>query len=142
MEIYRMRYFSGNVYCREVNREKDMNLITNDIRLYSKDNFTVTQALLITFLDMREFRSSRYNTFQVAFASDGSVTYAVLNYIRLESKNARVQYHEPYCSSSTLVAPEESRKLFSSTNTNRPGQHVIKLTSKCRKAGKQAILYQ
>ncbi|XP_057299239.1 uncharacterized protein LOC130629879 isoform X2 [Hydractinia symbiolongicarpus] len=134
IEIYRMRYYPGNVYCREVLKEKDLNLITNDIRLYSKDNFTATQALLITYLKMREFRTSRYNTFQVAIASDGNLTYAVLNYIRLESKNARVQYHEPYCTSSTLVAPEESQKLFSSTNTNRPGQHVIKLTSKCRKA--------
>ncbi|XP_057299219.1 uncharacterized protein LOC130629862 [Hydractinia symbiolongicarpus] len=134
MEIYRMRYFSGNVYCREVNKVKDLYLITNDIRLYSKDNFTVTQALLITFFGMREFQSSRYNTFQVVFASDGSVTYAVLNYVRLDSKNARVQYHEPYCTSSTIVDPEESQKLFSSTNINKPGKHIIKLTSKCRKA--------
>lgn len=136
LKVYHNRYNKGSIYCREIHSNKEeLDLISKDINSYSNDNFAATHAICVTYFRMREYRTANYNTFQVAIASDGDVTYAVIKYIRIDSNNAQAGYNEPYCNSSVLIPPEKSRDLLVGSNTGRIGEYVMKLTSKCRAAG-------
>lgn len=77
------------------------------------------------------------HTFQVILASDGTDTYAILNYKVLGTDGATVGVAERYCGwTRFLEQTKSSRSLTASSNVGVNGKYVYLLTSrKCLKAG-------
>ena len=93
-------------------------------------NFLPTSAIIVTYSNVAAYSSSHLkHTFQVVLASNGKLTYAVLNYKQLDKSGAIAQYSERGCvNSRRFVSTAHSRELVSTGNV-RVGRHAFLLTS-------------
>lgn len=90
-------------------------------------HFVANRALLISYIDVSAYisPSSLRHTFQLVLATDGNITYAILNYQRLDRISARVGYSEGLCNSRS----SPSFDLLRTSNVGVKGRHVYKLTN-------------
>ena len=88
--------------------------------------FIPTRAIIVTYSNVAAYSSLHLkHTFQVVVASNGKLTYAVLNYKQLDKSARFAQYSERGCvNSRTFVSPSLSQTLVSTGNV-RVGRHAF-----------------
>ena len=131
----------GIIYYRETSNRTIMSNISRDIiTAYLDKMFIPTSAIIVTYSNVPTYRYGHLrHTFQAVLASNGKLTYAVLNYKRLDKSADLAQYTERGCvNARTFVSSSLSRTLVSTGNV-RIGRHAFFLTS--RKCSGTYIFY-
>lgn len=128
----------GDIYYRETFDNHTLALASSDVRRYTRDNFTTTHAVIVTCIKIASrIAIGRYHSYQTILAYNGSSTYVILNYARLDTHGALVGYSETYCGWKQFRTPKLSRSLLKSSNIGKEGSHVYRLTSSCKVASKE-----
>lgn len=86
-------------------------------------------VLLVTYENILRYTTTDRQTFQIAIASDGIHSFAVLSYTRLD-RNADygVGYYNKNCGGyQELVSKQQTRTLVSTSNIGVMGKHVMSL---------------
>ena len=106
--------------------------ISSDIYTTGLDKlFTPTSAIIVTYSNVASYWSGSQNTFQVVLASNGKLTYAVLNYKQLEISGVKAGYSEEGCDNLRTFVPRSLSRTLVSTGNVRVGRHAFLLTRKC-----------
>ena len=124
-----------NMFYRLATDRNTLELAKRDVaRLNSGPSlsFNATQVIVVTYDNVNQHRgdSNRYH-YQFALVTDGNVTYAVLNYERLD-RNGPNGYTEPVgrrCFDITRRFASDVRSMVSTSNVGIPGKHVFLLTA-------------
>ncbi|XP_057291467.1 uncharacterized protein LOC130614088 [Hydractinia symbiolongicarpus] len=118
----------GVIYYRETFDEKILIRASEDVAKYSNENFTATQAVVITFYGLGFYQSM--NTYQVVLVTDTLITYAILMYKRLDEPGAVVGYNDKVCHLELFSSLIYSKSLQFTSNVGEPGKHVKLLTNR------------
>lgn len=138
--IYPNKQINFNVlYFRETTNASFLSQVSKDVRHFSKDNFNATQALVISWINMRwhNYRSTTGDTFQLVLVTDDTRTYAIVIFHRSIVKLPLSGYVEEFCGRELFIkSTMDPRKT---SNIGVPGKNVYLLTKKCLYAGKVFI---
>ena len=121
----------GIIYYRETSNRTIMINISRDIHTAGLDkSFIPTSAIIVTYSNVAAYSPSHLkHTFQIVLASNGRLTYAVLNYKQLDKSSGRVRYSERGCVNTTTFVPKSLSQTLVSTGNVRVGRHAYLLTS-------------
>lgn len=129
----------GSIFYRETFREDVLNKTNSDVRRYGVKNFTSTQAVVITYLDVAHHDdASKKHTFQIILATNGNETASILIYKRLDQKNAVSGYSENLClwMMFNILYRYYPPYLVHLSNVGIRGKYVLILThNNCYEAG-------
>lgn len=117
----------GVIYYRETFDEKILIRASEDVAKYSNENFTATQAVVITY-DLGFYQSM--NNYQVVLVTDTLITYAILMYKLLGQSGAVVGYNDRVCHLELFSSLIYSKSLQFTSNVGEPGKHVKLLTNR------------
>ena len=120
------RSFSGirSIYYRETNESSLLFQVNNDIQRNSLTSFIAKNLFLVTYI-------SQGMKFQITLATDGTQTFAVMNYEELSSDPAtNIDMNEPGCGYKVFFPRLHSAKtLINGKRTGVRGRHVFNLTT-------------
>ena len=141
------QYMSGNgtnVMYRVTNESSVLRKINTDIvRVLGTTedmpkSFTAKQAIIITYDNVQMANVSMILIltetfkFQVVLATDNKVTYAILNYERLDYKPREPAFFQDFQTCTikrrNFIADSDQRKLVESSNIGVEGKHVFLLS--------------
>ncbi|XP_066915201.1 uncharacterized protein [Clytia hemisphaerica] len=128
----------GRIFYRETFDTKILKRLTEAVNV---TGFTCNHAFIATYENMAEYgvHTSR-NSFQIALATDGHVTYGVLYYYRVDSyERAAAGYGEAQCNTGHLIVPYSQGELELYGYEINP--RVFKLTKEQCKDEIDAYLY-
>lgn len=126
------RCLGGDIYYREEHKPTLLRQAGITIARNFPERKDIINAVIITYMDVPSAEHpEKVNTFQVTLASDRYNTYAIMNYPRLNSKNATVGVSDPFCRWEEFVNPKNSNQLALTSNVNQTGVYVYKLTQRC-----------
>ena len=125
----------GIIYYRQTSNRTIMINILRDIYAAGLDKLfkptrRPTSAIIVTYSNVAAYSPSHLkHTFQVVLASNGKLTYAVLNYEQLDKSGAIAQYSEGGCVNSRRFVSRSLSRTLVSTGNVRVGRHAFLLTS-------------
>ena len=119
--------FSGirSIYYRETNESSLLFQVNNDIQRNSLTSFIAKNLFLVTYI-------SQGMKFQITLATDGTQTFAVMNYEELSYyPNRNVDMNEPGCEYKVLVPRFNyiNDYLLNENSTGVRGRHIFSLTT-------------
>lgn len=79
--------YTGKIYYREINDEITLQIIENDVqdKFFSFYDYRATWAFVVTWIDVPQFNyNNSFNTFQVVLTSNGTLSFAIFNYEKLD----------------------------------------------------------
>ena len=102
------------------------------------DSFNARQAIVVTYNNVERYNSIRLKyKYQLVLATDFDVTFAIMNYERLDNNGNRPGFSEPPGGSANTVyftaSTSQNRNLVSTSNIGVRGRHVYLLSKvKCK----------
>ena len=128
------------IYYRESTNENILRMVNKDINSRSSVNFFFADRVFICTWDEIYSNNSdmffnQSATFQLALATNGVDTYAVMNYERLGKVQAdTIGFTESDCGNYHLENNRNGSMKITTTNSTKRGQHIFHLTQhKCIK---------
>ena len=96
--MYATEFWLGNygkIYYREISSTAEMELLNKEIYNFTKDTFTTSIAVVITYVDVDTVTDiDSKHTFQLVLLSNDNVTYSVLHYTKLDNTGAFNGFYE------------------------------------------------
>lgn len=132
---------SGSIYYRETFQPDILQRTEIDVQLLHQ-NFTPTQAVIVTYHEV-PLRSDPLlkHTFQVIIASNGTLTYAVFNFIKLDRSHGLFGFAEKICYIKEQEANPYTHNLSEDTNVDSKGKFVYLLTRENCKENKNGNFF-
>ena len=120
------------VLYRITNETNILNQTDDDIRRFSKDNFTSKYVVIVTFGRIMVFgKPEERQSFQAVIASNYKKTYVIMNYANL-TMEATTGFYDKDCGVGKTINftdSGDSRLLAESSNVGVKGRHVHLLAS-------------
>lgn len=127
----------GHVFYKESFQQDILETTSIDVSLYLNESFDASHVFYVTYVDVPYFYdSNKVCTYQIVLASNGTATFGIFNYIRLDESFSIIGFSEPFCGSQVTTPPSKDFVDYTKTsNIGIPGKYVIALTRKCSFAG-------
>lgn len=123
---------SNPILYRITNETTILNRADEDVRRFSKDNFTSKYVVIVTFGRIMVYgKPEERQSFQAVIASSYNETYVIMNYANLNVK-ATTGFYDNDCGFGKTINftdSGDSRLLAESSNVGVKGRHVHLLTS-------------
>ena len=118
----------GEIFYRDTSDMETLQKFNEIVDTRFQTNFKSKIAVIITFVNMTSASNPNLkNSFQVVIGSDNITTFAIFNYIHLDSNNAVAGFSESECNSHQLTITGKSKQLITKSNVLRNGTFVFKL---------------
>lgn len=133
----------GHVYHRRIDNVEQLNLISNEIRSSFDSKFAANWAYVVTWdhvchslnkiEDVKFGETNLRNTYQVILATDGSSSYFIFNFEKLDLVEnyavVGINYGSGFLSLIKLTSNVTNADLYKFSNCGNPGRWIYKVDS-------------
>ena len=121
---------TGAIYFRESSDEEILMRASKDVKKKTDFNYFPTSVFIVTYDNINSYQNqAELNTFQIVLASNGSRTYGIFNYKKLDSIGAKAGFVDGPCNTETFSSTHRSNQLTQTSNIGIKGRHIYYISS-------------